>query len=140
MKEKIKTVYYCDHCNAKRFVKNAMVRHELICNKNQDNKRACYGCIYLTKGDFDFEYDSGHEGGALTQTKKQAFCNKKQVFLATHYQEINQKREIIYYDEVEKMPKDCKYQSFVREEEDWETIFRKQPVMGLGIDLKTLGK
>ena len=108
MKEKIKTVYYCDHCNEKRFVKNAMVRHEIICKKNPNNKRACYGCLFLTKEDFEFEYDSGHEGGIITETKKQTFCTKKDVFIATHYQEINQD-DVIHYDGVEMMPKSCEY-------------------------------
>jgi len=106
MKQKEKTVYYCDHCNEKRFVKNAMIRHEITCKKNPNNKRACYGCIFLTKEDFDFEHDSGHEGGIIIEVRKQAFCTKKDIFLANHYQEINQ-HDVINYDGVEMMPKYC---------------------------------
>ena len=39
------TVYHCDFCPKKLFVKSAMTRHEKKCSKNPINIRACFDCI-----------------------------------------------------------------------------------------------
>lgn len=47
MKELTRTIYTCDHCNRKMFVKHAAVKHEVACTKNPDNWSACSGCEHL---------------------------------------------------------------------------------------------
>ena len=43
------TVYSCEYCKKKLFRQHAMEAHEMMCNKNPDNYRPCYGCKYLEK-------------------------------------------------------------------------------------------
>ena len=42
MKEKMKTVYYCDYCKKKMFIRSAMEKHELCCTANIN--RHCKMC------------------------------------------------------------------------------------------------
>jgi len=42
MRQRTVTVYYCDHCGARRFQVAAMARHERTCTKNLN--RACGMC------------------------------------------------------------------------------------------------
>lgn len=52
------TVYYCEHCKKKLFVKSAMERHEKYCYQNPENRKACSGCIHLEETEVEcYRYD-----------------------------------------------------------------------------------
>ena len=44
MKERQKTVYYCDFCKKHKFTKPSMIRHELSCTLNPDRVCRVRGC------------------------------------------------------------------------------------------------
>lgn len=57
MKQFERTVYECDHCKKRYFVKHACVKHEKYCWSNPANHYACFDCKFLVK---DREiYDAG---------------------------------------------------------------------------------
>lgn len=69
MKVKVKTVYYCEYCGKKMFVRKAMERHEKRCTRNPN--RSCGMCqgyvefdVKLRPSDDDFsvvwEIDMDH--------------------------------------------------------------------------------
>lgn len=60
MKIQEKTVFSCDFCNRKMFVKGAMTRHENICTKNPKNWSACIDCKFCEEKEEEFYYYSGN--------------------------------------------------------------------------------
>lgn len=79
------TIYQCDFCNRKMFKKHAMIAHELWCNSNPENFRACSGCKYLEEKQVEYSYNIPTVGQGLgiifdgkTITKKTTGfrCNK----------------------------------------------------------------
>lgn len=79
MKEQIKTVYTCDHCKKKLFVKNAMVRHEEFCGSNPENIPICSGCEFLEETEKDIYFDGYY--GEEKRTAKSFRCTKKDIGL-----------------------------------------------------------
>lgn len=74
VKENI-TVYKCEHCTKKLFVKKAMELHEQWCNLNPDNFRICYECNHLERVNIEYEKDIQRLGANLgvifdTETRK----------------------------------------------------------------------
>ncbi len=55
---KTKQVYYCDHCKKYYLRKDSCVKHELICHKNPDNNRDCWGCNHLAKEETSIYHDT----------------------------------------------------------------------------------
>lgn len=58
VKENI-TVYQCQFCKKKLFVKRAMEHHEKYCSSNPENFKACEGCIHLEE--IQIEYEIGDD-------------------------------------------------------------------------------
>ncbi len=80
MKETTNTIYHCEHCKKKLFVKHAMLRHEERCHKNPENNRACFGCIHLEM-QTPIIYHDNPMGGEIEQKVNALFCNKLKHFL-----------------------------------------------------------
>jgi len=78
MKQQERTVFICDHCNRKMFVKHACIAHEDVCTRNPKNFIACSGCDNLDV--YNKEYvvnpDSDHPYG---RTSKAFRCKKLDV-------------------------------------------------------------
>lgn len=51
------TIYQCEHCKKKLFVKSAMVRHEFGCTYNPANFAACLNCRFCKDEPREF-YDA----------------------------------------------------------------------------------
>jgi hypothetical protein len=109
MKTKTKEVYYCDHCKKHGFVKHMMISHEKNCSYNPENKRPCFGCLYLDKEhamvSCDVEYF-----GETTREKSLLYCNKKQVFL--HPPQFEDCSYEINGEENHPMPKECEFANY----------------------------
>lgn len=63
------TVYQCEHCKRKMFVKSAMERHEKWCDSNPDNAKACVGCKHLEETRIEWHYDSYYYGTGTASSK-----------------------------------------------------------------------
>lgn len=63
MKIQTKEIYKCEFCNKLYQIKNRCAEHEKVCSKNPDNKRACFGCVHLTKNKTTVEFDHAHREG-----------------------------------------------------------------------------
>jgi len=105
MKTINKPVHYCEHCNKYYLSKYFAEKHEKICFKNPENKRACFGCEFLdkqvTKGYFD-AFDGQHE------TKYTVLvCMKFNCGVYPPKFEINQNFIDMLDIENEAMPKEC---------------------------------
>jgi len=86
MREFIKTVFTCDFCKKKLFVKSAMQRHEVKCTMNPVNKNACSACVYLEEVDVLY-YTDGHFDGHYFEQKNTVrgfHCSKLNIDLYPH--------------------------------------------------------
>lgn len=107
--KKCKELYYCDHCNKMYQRKHAAIKHEKYCNKNPENKRACFNCQYLEMKVFDFYYDS-YAGEEITKVEA-FYCGKVDKAVYPPKVERSFKGPYEFGDlENVKMPKECKLQ------------------------------
>lgn len=92
--------YKCEHCGKIYQKINAIEFHEKTCNKNPENKRACFGCVHLVKK-VDYMYShNGEKGSGL-------FCEHHKEFVHTAKTEIKGNAiEFGNYDN-NPMPKEC---------------------------------
>jgi len=79
MKQSQKTVYQCDHCNKKYFVKSACEKHEQWCHKNPENKKACSDCKFCKTTTVEHHSDSYF--GQNTQMVPIVYCQVKLHYL-----------------------------------------------------------
>lgn len=111
MRTTTKTVYLCDFCQKKLFIKQAMERHENICPHNPINEHPCYLCKHF---EIEEGYNKEHrieggeylgEYGAYTKWK----CSKKGIYL--HTRRAKQRGLVDTYPETfegsEQMPNKC---------------------------------
>lgn len=70
------TVYSCEHCNHKLFLKHAMEKHEKWCAKNPENIAACQGCVFIEKTTIEYEVYSSEWNAYMTTTSKAFRCKK----------------------------------------------------------------
>lgn len=74
------TIYKCDFCKKELKRKHAMVNHEIICYHNPINKKACYGCAYLTKKkvfvSFEKHYNPEYGTDYVDEEKEVFQCTK----------------------------------------------------------------
>ena len=69
------TVYKCEFCKKKLFVKHAMEAHEKYCSSNPANWSACCGCKHMEERSIDIHYyESVHQ-------VKQFYCKKLEQLL-----------------------------------------------------------
>jgi len=111
MKEEVKKVYTCDHCNKRYFRKNAALKHEAICYSNPANIRACHKCKHLTKSKFTNFIDTFH--GEQKIELELFFCSKRQIPVYPPQVEIKGNAFGDLYKDGEEfenkpMPKECK--------------------------------
>lgn len=111
MKQQERTVFICDHCNRKMFVKNACLKHEDVCSRNPVNFIKCSGCDFLEE--YKKEYTSNEDSDyPYERTSKAFWCKKlgvglyppKAKYLAEKYPE-NFKDEVV-------MPSECEHYLF----------------------------
>jgi len=74
-----KTVYKCDYCNKKLFVKHAMEKHEKYCGSNPDNDRVCSFCDHMERNTIEYYYD--RYDGEHSGTSNGFYCNKLESFI-----------------------------------------------------------
>lgn len=114
------TVYICEHCKKKMFVKGAMERHEKWCYSNPDNFKACSACMYLEEIEifYDVNRDSlGHNYGvihdAYTETKKAKGFHCKKLDKILYPLKVEKKglpeKYPETFDKQEPMPKECEH-------------------------------
>jgi hypothetical protein len=106
MKEKIKTVYYCEHCKKHGLSKPKMQYHERICSSNPENNRPCFQCEHLTYNKYDL-YDDNPYGGQWVRSVNLLFCDKKKMFLYTPKNEIKGNHYDLGEESNNPMPKIC---------------------------------
>lgn len=111
MKAKDVTVYICDHCKKKLFRKHAMVNHELLCDKNPINKKACFGCIYLDTEEIEVQTGSDYDGEPNYRTSGCFNCKKLEKLM---YSWNAEKRGLpnAYpedFEEQKNMPNECRH-------------------------------
>ena len=104
MKSKQITAHFCDHCNKLYQREKAAIQHEIVCNKNPNNFRPCFGCDFLTKKEHSI-YRDGYYGENEIIVNV-LFCTKKKEFLIPP--SVEHKRNSLS-DEYEPMPIYCKY-------------------------------
>lgn len=116
------TLYKCDFCSKKLFVKHAMENHEKWCGNNPENVRACSGCKFLEETTVDYEqnYNSFGEGygvifdaGTETKTSKAFRCAKldKLVYpLKVEKKGLVEKYPETFENQIP-MPKECEFRS-----------------------------
>lgn len=80
--------YKCDYCGKLYQRKYHCERHEIVCNKNPDNFRACFGCRFC---EFKMEkiYFDNPLGGETVEERKMLFCSKKDIFVYPPRVEFN---------------------------------------------------
>lgn len=106
MKEQIKKVYYCDHCNKNGLSKYAMSVHETLCSHNPDNQRPCFNCSCLTKKETTEYFDTPF--GDASRSVNSFYCSAKNIFLYTPQNLI---KNNILEIENEAMPTECELQN-----------------------------
>lgn len=118
VKENI-TMYHCDFCSKKLFVKGAMERHEKFCGNNPENAKACHGCKFIEEIKIPYTLDYGDDYGV--EREATGFrCKKLDKILYPLI--VEQKKLNIKYPETfenqEPMPKECEYR--IENVFDWD--------------------
>ncbi len=106
MKIETKEIYKCEFCNKLYQLKHFAAKHEQLCTKNPENKRACFGCSHLEKKQTTIYHDSPL-GGENEQQVHILFCNKKQIYLYPPRVQVKQNMYDLGNDSNEPMPKVC---------------------------------
>lgn len=107
------TLYKCEFCGKKLFIKQAMQRHEVKCNKNPENIPACFGCKFLEQTTNESR-ENHSEYGEVTQGWKAFRCTKldKMLYPAKVVHKGILERYPESFEGQEQMPKECEYYSF----------------------------
>ena len=101
------TVYSCEFCKKRMFTKNAMIKHELWCDRNPSNSKACSGCIHIKEIEVEIYHDDPR-GRDITRKHKGLYCTKLDKKL--YPLKVQRKGwDKIYetFSEQEPMPKEC---------------------------------
>lgn len=111
MKEKIKSVYYCEHCNKHGLMKHVILFHEKLCYKNPDNFRPCKECLNLTKATTTSTsiFSPKDSKNDIDKTEFEVtlfFCKAKNTFLYSPQNEIKGNYFIIKESNIP-MPREC---------------------------------
>ena len=104
------TIYGCDFCKKKLLVSHAMQKHEVVCDKNPANSKACFnGCAHLGKKEIFVPIERGYERDA-DDVKVAVFHCEKYDRLMYPYNIERRKLPERYpdtYDEQNPMPHNC---------------------------------
>ncbi len=109
------TLYKCDFCKKELKRKHAMINHELKCNCNPINFRACTnGCKFLDREVIDVDYESyyDYENGEQHYETKQVNAFKCTKFDKIMYPFSIEKSSALEkhpetFEDQEPMPKEC---------------------------------
>jgi hypothetical protein len=102
------TIYKCDFCKKELKRKHAMENHEIKCNCNPLNSRACTnGCTFLEREiiDVDFEIRYDYENGETQYSTKQV-----NAFKCTKFDKLMYPFSIEKSNALEKHPETFEYQ------------------------------
>ena len=105
-------IYKCDFCNKELKRKHAMLNHELKCNNNPLNKKACNdGCNYLVRQEISVLFE-GNYNQDPKEIKVNCFKCEKLNKLMYPYK-IEKSNALKDYTETfkeqEPMPKECEF-------------------------------
>lgn len=109
MKESIVKLYECDFCSKELKRKHAMVSHEIKCDKNPDNAKACHFCKHLTNATVPIWFDGNYGAGGNFQEKNVFKCrllDKLMYPWQIEKKDLQNKYPETYEDQ-EPMPKQC---------------------------------
>lgn len=109
------TVYDCEHCNKRYYLKHFCEKHEKSCSKNPDNLRLCFAqCKHLQRREIEYECGTDYSGDPFYSKGSAFFCGLKGDFLLppkiTHKANGEGLRWIRYDGEELKqinMPREC---------------------------------
>ncbi len=108
------TIYSCEFCKKKMFVKHAMVNHEKWCGNNPENYKACHGCIHLEEKEVEYCVRTYTSDGDVYYTDKKTtgfVCAKlgKELYpFSAEKLKLPEKYPETFEDK-EPMPKDCEH-------------------------------
>ncbi len=107
MKTRIRTIYYCDHCNKKYIQKKACETHEKFCKKNPEHQSICWECKCLQKREVDVEV--GDEYSRRTLLAKTYYCSNLNKNIHPRFLNTGRyiENEIITQNNIEPMPSQC---------------------------------
>lgn len=104
------TLYICEHCKKKMFVKRAMENHEFWCGSNPKNYKKCNQCKFLQETTNTYWIDSKNEE-TIEVTAKSFRCTKLDKIMYPLI--IEKKKSYLKYPETfkgqEPMPNECEY-------------------------------
>lgn len=102
--------YKCDFCGKIYQRKNFCARHEIACNRNPINFRACFGCSFCKQQETVIYFDSPL-GGELSEKRKLLFCSKTETYVYPPKVERNSFGYGYELGDVanEPMPKECDF-------------------------------
>src|SRR5574342_182226 len=112
------TVYTCDYCKKKLFIKQAMERHEKWCYNNPENSKACFGCRFLEETEIPYDVNMNALGqnlgvifDAYTETRTARGFHCKKLDKTLYPLKVEKKGLPLKYPETfenqEPMPKEC---------------------------------
>lgn len=105
------TVYKCEFCKKKMFVKHAMQRHEKYCSNNPENFKACSGCVHLEEIAISYEVGDDYNNEPIEKTATGFRCKKldqKMYPTKAERKGLPEKYPHTFHDQVP-MPKECEY-------------------------------
>lgn len=104
-----KTVYRCDFCSKKLFVKSAMVKHETYCSHNPVNHKACTLCKHISKTTYEYSPGDDYSGEPVIMTAAAFRCSAlNKLVYPTKVERLGLVKQ--YPDQFEDqipMPKEC---------------------------------
>lgn len=103
------TVYQCEHCKKKLFVKSSMEKHEKYCSQNPENFKACSGCIHLEEAEVECRRYDEYFGAEVSFKAKGFHCKVlNKLLYPTKVEKLGLplKHPKTFADQIP-MPKDC---------------------------------
>ena len=107
-----KEIYKCEHCNKLYQIKRFCESHELSCNKNPANQRACFRCVHLGKKNHTL-YNDHPMGGETTRVVSLLHCKHFGNFL--YPPKVEHKKNYHETDEIENSPMPMVCNGFTQE-------------------------
>ena len=110
------TLYICEHCKKKLFMKHAMVKHEIKCSMNPANFSACAGCNHLEEKPIEYTR-FGYNGYVETEDVIETHtfhCKKlnKDIYPSAVLHKGLPEKYPETFSEQEVMPVECEYYQY----------------------------
>jgi len=110
-----KTLYVCDFCKKKLFIKSAMEKHEKFCSMNPTNYKACSGCLHLEEIQYEIDLGDDYYNNPITRLVKTFNCkllNQKMYPTKVERLDLINKYPYQFSDQAP-MPKECDKKKFI---------------------------